>query len=66
VDPEHFRAILVRQREPLVVTARGGLFNDTHKYLTSYKGLAFFTKTTSELVLPLGCEIIKSEKIWIP
>ncbi len=66
VAPEEFVRILGRQQEPLVVRATGGFFGTSFQYLSSYKGLAFFTKSPTTLSLPTRCEIIDSEKIWIP
>ena len=47
VEPMEFLKILNRQDEPLVVIATGGVFRTWWRYLTSYKGLAFFTKYAS-------------------
>lgn len=66
VEPEDFLLILQRQQEPLVVQATGGFFSTNYQYLSSYKGLAFFTKSPVELMLPRGCEVVRSQKIWIP
>ncbi|MPY89679.1 MAG: hypothetical protein GEU99_17375 [Luteitalea sp.] len=66
VEPEDFLHILQRQREPLVVHATGGFLTTRYLYLSSYKGLAFFTKSPSALQLPGDCEIVKARKIWIP
>jgi hypothetical protein len=66
VEPEDFLRILERQREPLVVHATGGFFSTSYLYLSSYKGLAFFTKSTTPLTLSGGCEIVTAQKIWIP
>jgi hypothetical protein len=66
VEPEDFLSILRRQQEPLVVHATGGFFSTSYKYLSSYKGLAFFTKSPAPLDLPGGCEVVQAQKIWIP
>jgi hypothetical protein len=66
VEAGDFITILKRSDEPLVVTSYGGIFKKQHKYLTSYKGLAFFTKSPSPLVLPPRVEIIRAESIAIP
>jgi len=66
MDPEEFLRILERQQAPLVVHATGGFFSTNYQYLTSYKGLAFFTKASSPLDLPHGTEVIESKAIWIP
>jgi hypothetical protein len=33
---------------------------------TSYKGLAFFTKSNTPLDLPAGAEVVTADRIWIP
>ena len=66
VSPEDFAAILRRTEKPLVVTAKGGFFSTSYKYLTSYKGLAFYTKSPVPLILPVDAEVIKAKSISIP
>ena len=66
VTPEDFAAILRRIERPLVVAAQGGFFSTSYKYLTSYKGLAFYTKSPAPLVLPPGAEIVNAKGISIP
>ncbi len=66
VIPDDFLTLVHRQDAPLIVTAQGGFFSTNYQYLTSYKGLAFFTKSPTELPLPGECEIIMARKIWIP
>lgn len=66
VTPADFLAILERMTAPLVVVATGGLFRAHHKYLTSYKGIAFTTKSDQPFILPRTAETVIAEKIWIP
>ena len=66
VAPEDFAAILRRTERPLIVTAEGGFFSTTYKYLTSYKGLAFYTKSRVPLVLPADAEVVRARGISIP
>lgn len=67
VEPEDFQAILERQDEPLVVEARGGFMSGgKHQYLTTYKGLAFFTKSDEPVPLPGTAQRVRANKIWIP
>jgi len=66
VAPAEFLRVLQQQREPLVVHAKGGFFLTSYRYLTSYKGLAFFTKSTTPLNPPSGCETVAAGGIWIP
>lgn len=66
VEPGDFLSILQRQPGALVVHATGGFFSTNYQYLTSYKGLAFFTKSADPLDLPSGTEVIQAKTIWIP
>ena len=66
VNPSDFLAILERQTEPLVVHATGGFLSTSYQYLTSYKGLAFFTESSDPITLPTSTELVHAEKIWIP
>jgi len=66
VEPDDFGRVLARQNAPLVIVAHGGLFGARFQYLTSYKGFAFFTKTSEPLYLPDNAEVIQAKKIWIP
>jgi len=67
VEPADFLIILDRQPEvPLVIHATGGFFSTNYQYLTSYKGLTFFTKSPTPLTLPEDVELIKSKAIWMP
>lgn len=66
MTPADFHAILKRSEAPLIVVARAGVFQKHYRYLTSYKGLAFFTKSDTPLVLPPRAELIGAEKISIP
>jgi hypothetical protein len=66
VEPHDFQAILAQNREPLVVIARGGWFQKPLQYLTSYKGLAFYAQSDSEIPLPNGAQVIYAKKLWIP
>lgn len=66
VEPDDFMMILSKMDKPLVVTATGGFMKTNYQYLTAYKGLIFFTKSPTPLMLPGSTELIASKKIWIP
>src|SRR5215813_1334409 len=66
VEPADFVGILKRQPGALVVHATGGFFSTNYQYLTSYKGLAFFTKSSASLDLPAGTELIQARSMWAP
>ena len=66
VTPADFHTILGKVEQPLVLYAEGGFFSTNYQYLVSYKGFAFFTKSSEPLLLPTGVETIAAKKIWIP
>ena len=66
VTPELFSLILSQTLQPLVVMSQSGFFSPSYKYLTSYKGLAFYTKSQQPLMLPTGAELINAKSISIP
>lgn len=66
LEPAQWMAILKRIDAPLVVVAMGGVFRKHHKYLTAYRGLAFYTKSPDALVLPGRVEIITAKSMAIP
>ena len=65
VEPEEFLTILGRTEAPLVVYSPKK-FLTPHKYLTSYKGLIFFTRTKNWLELAEGIEVVTAKTIWVP
>lgn len=66
MEPDDFKVILSRATNPLVVVAEGGIIKKKYQYLTSYKGLIFFTKSSEPLHLDSKMEVIASKDIWIP
>lgn len=66
VAPEDFAKILGRIEKPLVIYNKGGLFSTRHRYLVSYKGFAFYTRTPNEIFLPGSAEVVNARSIWIP
>ncbi len=67
MKPDDFLQIVYRADDPIVVMASSKVFRKTsYKYITSYKGLAFYTKSPTQLSLGTGAELIYSKQIWIP
>ncbi len=66
VSPGDFQTILDRASGAVVVHARGGIFWTKYDYLVSYKGFAFFTRTSEPIPLPSSAETIIAKRIWIP
>ena len=66
VEPDGFETILGKTETPLIVCAQGGIFSTKYYYLTPYRGLIFFTRTSEPLSLPPKAELINARKIWVP
>lgn len=66
VTAEDFVNIIRRIDKPLVVCSIGGVFSKKFRYLTSYKGLAFLTKSSEPIQFGPGSELINAGRIWIP
>ena len=66
LEPADWLTLLKRTENPLVVISEGGVFRKWYQYLTSYRGLAFFTKSPTALVLPGRAEFITAKSISIP
>ncbi len=66
VEPEEFIKILRLQDEPLLVRSEGGMFSKSFRYLTTYRGLAFHCKSSTELTFPVRVQLIQAEKMSIP
>jgi len=66
VEPAEFAKLVSKEEAPLVVTSIGGFFTKKYQYLTSYKGLAFYTSSTAQLQLPYKAEVVAAGKIWMP
>ena len=66
VEPAEFYKVIDRMKDPLIVQAQGGIFTTTYQYLTSYKGLAFYTQSNAPLQIPPNAELITAGKLWMP
>jgi len=66
MDPDSFLAIVSRCEKPLVVVASGGLLHKSFRYIVGYKGLAFHTKSKTELMLPGKIEVVAAKSISMP
>ena len=66
VEPDTFANFLRKVEKPLIIYTQGGFFSTNHQYLTSYKGLVFYTKSREQIDLPRSVEIVVAKKIWIP
>ncbi len=68
VEPLDFLALLQFADNPLVVycESRFFSFSTSYQYLMGYKGLVFFAKSRTPLMLPDKIEIVVAKKILIP
>lgn len=66
LTPEAWLEMVSKQSEPLVIQSEYGFFSKHFAYLTSYKGLAFYTRSPIPLPLPRGIELINAKTIWVP
>ncbi len=67
LDPQEFLNLLAREEDFLVVHAvHAGFFSTKYKYLTSYKGLAFFCQASEPIDLPDGIDLMQAESIAVP
>ncbi len=66
VKPDDFLAIVGRMESPVVVVAKRTFWSPGFKYLTGYKGLAFYCKSRRPIQLPGTAEVISAKKIWMP
>jgi hypothetical protein len=66
VEPDYFVEIVGKSRSSLVVFAKGGFLSKKNYYLTSYKGLFFYTASGNELHFSGDTELIRVKSIWVP
>ena len=66
MEPSEWLSVLKRNDNAVVVVVEGGMFKKSFRYLTSYRGLAFFTKSTQALILPGRTEVITAKSISLP
>lgn len=66
MEPSEWMSMLKRNDNAVVVVAQGGMFKKSFRYLTSYRGLAFFTKSDQALMLPGRTEVITAKSISLP
>jgi hypothetical protein len=66
IEPEEFSRLIRGMDDGVVVESETKIFSTTYKYLTSYKGLCFFTKSSSQLSIPSKLEKIKARTVWMP
>ena len=66
VTPEDFQKIINKSEHPLVVHAQSKIIRTKHKYLTTYKGLAFFTKSHDIVRLSGNIEWVEAKKLSVP
>ena len=60
---DEFAKFLSRIKEPLVVVVEGDRY---YHYLTSHKGLPFYTESFEPLPLPPTAEVVNAEGMSLP
>ena len=66
VESTDFMTILDKADNPLVVCSESKFISKKYHYLTAYRGLIFYTKSATPLMLRPSAEIIQAKKIWVP
>jgi len=66
VEPSEFSNILRKIDQPLIVYSPPRMLIRRHQYLTSYKGLAFFTRSSEQIDLPKNVEVVVAKSLWMP
>jgi hypothetical protein len=66
VESKDFQSIIQRSERPLIVMAMPGFWSRCYKYITSYRGLTFYTKSSTQLNLPGDAEIFTCRRIFVP
>ncbi len=66
MEPRDFMTIVNRAEDAGVVVGRGGVFRKHFQYLTSYKGLAFFTTSPTALVLGSRVDVVQARSLSVP
>jgi hypothetical protein len=66
VEGQEFLNIVSREPKALVLHAVGGFLTTNYQYLTSYRGLCFYTLSPVPLPLPSGVELMIAKNIWVP
>ncbi|MHC4332757.1 MAG: hypothetical protein ACYSUP_08950 [Planctomycetota bacterium] len=66
MESADFETILNKAEDPLVVHCQGKFLATTYQYITAYKGLVFYCKSSTPLMLPHKVEVINAKRIWIP
>jgi hypothetical protein len=66
VESKDFMTILEKVDNPLIVFSKSKFISTKYYYLTSYKGLIFYTKSATQLMLRPSAEIITAKSIYIP
>jgi len=66
VDPDSFLRMIGKNEHPVVIVAEEKIFKTRYKYLTSYGGFVFFTKSSTPLTISGRAEVVAARKIWVP
>ncbi len=69
LDADEFQSLLYRVENPLLVYSKQWVLFTSygpHNYLMPYRGINFVTRSTDELILPKGAEVIVAKSTFLP
>lgn len=66
LEPPAFERLVGDIPEPLVVRRHATFMGERWEYLVGHKGLVFYAKSKTPVLLPGRAEIIDAKTIWIP
>jgi hypothetical protein len=66
VEPNDFEQLVGRHDDPLIVLTEPSFWDRRYRYLVSYKGFVFFTRSSAPLHLPGRAEIVAAKTVWVP
>lgn len=65
-EPIEFQNLLARCETPIIVCAEKGMLTKTFQYLTSYRGLVFYTESGFPIEMPTQAEVVSARQIVMP
>lgn len=67
MEPNDFLQIVGRADEAIIVMATSKVFGKvSYKYITNYRGLTFYTKSSSQLSFGASALMVSAKAIWVP
>lgn len=66
LDAAGFLDVVQKQNDLIVITADPTALLRKYRYITSYKGITFFTQTKEKITLPSNAYVISVEHLHMP